>query len=677
MNSRLLLGVSLALCVCLAPLTLAAQESAAAPTIVAASHVVPSLINYNGVLKDSTGRTLTSLTGVTFLLYKDEQGGAPLWMETQNVTPDKSGHYSVQLGAASKNGIPPDLFMNGEARWLALQIGTEPEQARTLLVAVPYAMKSIDAQTLGGLPPSAFVLAAPPTTNPIASSATTAPSPSSPSVPPPTAVTTNGGTANTISMFTGAATIANSILTQTGTTAINVKGKLNLPASGTATASIGFNSRPEAFVASVFNSGTASPVAQTFQWQAEPMNNNTSAATGTLNLLYATGASVPVETGLKISGKGVFTFVPTQTFPGAGTVTSVGLSAPASDFSVTGSPVTKTGTLTLAWKAAPTNVDTANAIVKRDSTGSFNATNINASGQITVTSGTSLNPINVTATAANAAAIVGGSMGTGLTDGVLGASFSSGKGSSGVIGLDQNSNGSTGNYTTGVTGVTQNALGVGVLGYGVFSNNGQNDIGNYRAGVWGDDAAGAGVVATSDAGSGLIAANTSTAAPTLLAQNNTSASNSVIFRAAAPQVLSNGSSAFCQITTHGDMGCTGDIYQNSPANGLVKALVYFDPSQPAGSLKIVRCFNSALAEPAASTPPCGFTYAHLDVGINQIDFGFPVINRFPQVTAEIGAGVNGVSGLFGFPGAASQLNVYTFLSGSNNRIDAPFSLSVF
>jgi hypothetical protein len=63
----------------------------------------------------------------------------------------------------------------------------------------------------------------------------------------------------------------------------------------------------------------------------------------------------------------------------AGTVTSVGLSAPA-DFTVSGSPVTNSGTLALAWGVAPTPANTPNAIVKRDGSGNFSA------GAVTATS---------------------------------------------------------------------------------------------------------------------------------------------------------------------------------------------------------------------------------------------------------------------------------------------------
>ena len=79
MKSRSLRGVFALLCALLAPLILAAQESVTAPAVTAASQVVPNLISYNSILRDSSGRTLTSVTGVTFLLYSAEQAdGAEL-----------------------------------------------------------------------------------------------------------------------------------------------------------------------------------------------------------------------------------------------------------------------------------------------------------------------------------------------------------------------------------------------------------------------------------------------------------------------------------------------------------------------------------------------------------------------------------------------------------------------
>jgi hypothetical protein len=130
-----------------------AQQTVATNTNV----VVPPLMNFTGVLTDVNGKPLTEVTGVTFYLYKDQQSGVPLWMETQNVQPDETGHYSVRLGATSSSGLPSALFATGEAHWLGVQVQGQAEQVRILFLSVPYALKAADAETLGGMPASAFV----------------------------------------------------------------------------------------------------------------------------------------------------------------------------------------------------------------------------------------------------------------------------------------------------------------------------------------------------------------------------------------------------------------------------------------------------------------------------------------------------------------------------------------
>ncbi|HTZ97351.1 MAG TPA: hypothetical protein VMB18_13185 [Terriglobales bacterium] len=124
---------------------------------------IPRLIKFGGVVKDATGNPQT--IGITFSLFKDEQGGSPLWLETQNVQVDSQGHYSVYLGSTKSEGLPQDVFISGEAHWLGVQVQGQAEQARTLLLSVPYALKAGDAATIGGLPPSAFVLAYPDKSN--------------------------------------------------------------------------------------------------------------------------------------------------------------------------------------------------------------------------------------------------------------------------------------------------------------------------------------------------------------------------------------------------------------------------------------------------------------------------------------------------------------------------------
>jgi hypothetical protein len=426
-RSRILLLASALLC-----LWLNAQQ----PAWSAESAAVPRLMNFSGRATDAQGKAISGIVGVTFAIYKDQYEGSPLWLETQSITADAKGNYSVQLGATKPNGLPLDLFSSGQARWLGVTVSGGPEQPRVLLLSVPYALKAADAETVGGLPPSAFVLAAP--SNGVAAENPAASAGSVPNAAPPpsSAVTTSGGTASSFPIFTTGTNIQNGIMTQTGASAVNVLGKLNLPTTGTATPIGGKNSQPVTLTASVYNSAAGTAAAQNFRWQAEPVGNNTSTAGGSLNLLYGGGANPITETGFHIASNGRITFATGQIFPGTGSVTSVGLSAPGTDFTVSGSPVTKSGTLKFDWTVPPTNANTANAIVKRDASGNFTATTITATGQLfaqamsgngNAISGSSASPV--------ATVIYGGaSSSTGSTWGVEGETFSSDPGTAGVVG---------------------------------------------------------------------------------------------------------------------------------------------------------------------------------------------------------------------------------------------------
>lgn len=349
----------------------AAQNSAARTQV--ASDAIPRMIKFSGTAKDESGKPMSGILGVTFALYKEEQGGAPLWLETQNVQADAYGHYTVLLGATESKGLPLELFSAADAHWIATRISGHAEQSRILMLSVPYALKAADAETIGGLPPSAFVLAAPPAS--AGGSAETASANGNPVLAP---ALTGTGTTNAVPLWTSASNLGNSNITQVSGI-VSVADPLQLPATGTATAAGGKNSQPFDFLASSFSSSTSAAVNQHFRWQAQAVGNDTASPSGSLNLLYASGTGAPATTGFSIAANGRVSFAAGQTYPGAGSVTSVGLAAPSADFTVTGSPVTGAGTLNVAWKVAPTNNNTASAIVKRDASGNFSAGTITAS----------------------------------------------------------------------------------------------------------------------------------------------------------------------------------------------------------------------------------------------------------------------------------------------------------
>ena len=300
--------------------------------------LVPQLVNYSARAVDAAGKTMSGMVGITFSIYKDQYEGAALWVETQNVQIDAKGNYTVQLGAGSSNGLPLDLFASGEARWLGVRVNGGEEEPRVLLLSVPYALKAADAQTLGGLPASAFALATP------AGSSSSA-QPESSSTPSGSSGTSIGGsgTQNYLPLWIDSGDLGNSILYQTGTGSsakigINetkplftldvngqelVRGLFEMATQNYANKNKGYNSNPINLESSAFNSGTNKYTLNHFQWQAEPTGNNTSTPGATLNLLYGTDPASPTETGLSLNSKGVFTFASGQTFPGTGTLTGI------------------------------------------------------------------------------------------------------------------------------------------------------------------------------------------------------------------------------------------------------------------------------------------------------------------------------------------------------------------
>ncbi|MGO9274255.1 MAG: hypothetical protein ACLQOO_29135, partial [Terriglobia bacterium] len=226
----------------------AQSGSASGANSGAGASVVPRLIKFTGEMnpqisqikqtKESEDAKSQSpaVVGLSFSLFELREGGSPLWSESQKVQVDEQGRYTVLLGATQPEGLPLDLFTSGKALWLGVQpqLPGAVEQPRVLLVAVPYALKASDSDTLGGKPASAYALADAPTLVAATSGGGNSSSPSSlprtqytnptssgaPSAPQPGAtcssVTSDGAAAaNSIAMFTTACNLEASAITQT------------------------------------------------------------------------------------------------------------------------------------------------------------------------------------------------------------------------------------------------------------------------------------------------------------------------------------------------------------------------------------------------------------------------------------------------------------------------------
>jgi hypothetical protein len=462
-----------------------AQQTGSLSSAVTA---LPRLVRFNGTAKDLNGNPLTGVIGITFALYSEQNGGAPLWLETQNVQADGNGHYTVLLGASKPDGLPIDLFTSEQARWVGVQISGQAEQPRVLLVSAPYAFKAGDAETVGGLPASAFALARTPQAQADGSAGS---SPASrrallQTVPATNPEVTGKGSIGFVPLWDETSDLVDSAIFQKSS-------------------DIGIGTKIPAATLDV---------------------SGKSDIRDTLTLFpKATDATLVISgTTFKIDQTGKMTFVAGQTFPGAsGTVSSV-----ASGPGLTGGPITNSGTLSIAT-AGVTNSMLQNSTLKLTP-----GSGMTGGGSVALGGSTTL---GLKSCAANqvlefiSGAWACASAGTGTITGVTAGTDLTGGGASGKVTLNLDitkipqlatANSFTGNQNVkgtvtatstgnGVVGVTSSAGAFGVAGQspnsgvvGVSSATSQTGSGRGNAGVWGDTGAGAdsghaGVLGTADA----------------------------------------------------------------------------------------------------------------------------------------------------------------------------------
>jgi len=570
------------------PLGVFAQPAAKTAT------VVPRLVKFSGTLTGSAGKPLTGVQGVTFSVYEEQRGGSSVWMETQNVQADATGRYTVMLGSTRNEGIPAEVFASGQGRWLGVQAEGEAEQPRTLLVSVPYALKAVDAETLGGLPASAYALAGASNREGAAPAGGIVPQAGNASTAGAAKPNLSGtGTASYVPLWTNSTTLGTSVLYQSsgnllgvGTTsptaslevATHVADAVALAGVGNGSGGVGVEGSGAAYgVVGATNTSTGVAVKGvngSASGNTIGVYGGASSSTGTGvwgQALATSGASYGVvgETNSADIGIGVYGSAPGTSGAGvAGYATSAtgstdgvaGTSASTSGAGVWGSATATSGTASgvtglsastsgygVYGSATATSGGTAGV-------GGYSASTSGAAvyGSETATSGSNSGVSGYSASTSGYGVYGYATATTGYAYGVEGTSVSTS--GVGVYGIDTATSGST----IGVYGTIYSPTGVGVRGIGVTASaegGSHNPTAIGPPGVWGDSQAGFGIVGTSDYTTAVAAYGAATSSATLYAENDaTTNSSAVVLATYSPHY-----GGYCDIFANGNLQCSGSV----------------------------------------------------------------------------------------------------------------------
>jgi hypothetical protein len=547
---------------------------------------VPRLVKFSGALTDGGGKVLSGSVGVTFALYEEREGGAPVWMETQNVRADGNGKYTALLGAARNEGIPAEVFGSGQ-RWLGVQPQGEAERPRVLMTSVPYSLKAVDAETLGGLPASAFALAGTAGTSGtgagvasmVSSRAVTAPDSAKPAATP--AAVTGTGTAGTVPLWTSSTALGNSDILQsssnlgigrvapnarflaensagvgivgiststTGTTAIGVQGQ-DLETTGTTTGVVGLVASDAGTgvqgQANATSGTTFGVVGDNSSSAGYGVAGNASATTGdTTGVLGQT----PSNAGTGVWGNATATSG--NTFGVSGTNASdSGVAVDGEANAATGSTVGVYGTAVSdsgygVWGNATAKSGTTIGVYGQGSS----AGGYGVEGQNTASSGSAVGVYGKAVSSTGTAVEGNATATTGETTGV-GGLVASTEGT-GVAGAAS----ATSGETYGVAGGAVSDVGVGVYGISIAQSAiGKDFAGTTPSGVWGDTNSGtAAVLGTAGDTPAIVGYNNANSQATLYVENQTTAPIGTV-------LATQGSGGYCDIFTNGNLACSGSV----------------------------------------------------------------------------------------------------------------------
>jgi hypothetical protein len=352
---RCVLGVMFLLAV---GLPLGGQTRANNGALVATDSVggssLPVIVKLSGSMQEFGGTIPPGFRGMTFALYQDQTGGVPLWMETQTVSVDNQGRFTVLLGSTSTNGIPASAFASAEPRWVSLTLDDGADRPRVELSSVPYAFKASDADTLGGKNSGEFVsqqqlnsllsilkwptpIPWPPVSFPGISptfEATAAVGPSFVSAAtsgPPFQVKSevlvpnlNADLLHGLSDSAFAKLIGNNSFLGSQ----NFAGGIDMPASSLEpNTPNSFDSAPLDFESSSPGPQPNTVMTQRFRWESQSLAPASNGPTAHLSLSFGADGANPSSTGLSINSDGSINFAPGQQLPTSAVLAAISAGA--------------------------------------------------------------------------------------------------------------------------------------------------------------------------------------------------------------------------------------------------------------------------------------------------------------------------------------------------------------
>jgi hypothetical protein len=573
--------------------------NAVATTTAATTAQVPRLVRFSGTATDVGGNAASSIVGVTFSLYAEQTGGAPLWSEVQNVQVDRAGHYTAMLGSSKPDGLPLNLFTAAQAQWLGVRVEAQAEQPRIMLLSVPYALKAADAETFGGKPPSAFMPASGSEAN---SSANRSGLNNNVKNEHPLNLS-GSGTTNYVPLWTSASNLTSSVIyqssgheigigttsptsplevtgsnsnsivdvTQNSSSGVGIYGKA-VSTSGTSIGMQGTSGSPQGVGVAGANTATQGIAIGVGGTSSSPTGIAVEGhSTSTTGVNYGVSGTSASPTGVGVTGQNSNT-----TGAGFGVV---GYSSSSSGTGVAGEASSTTGVVYGVEGTTPSPEGVGVYGLNTSTTGfavgvygiNDSTSGVGVLGTANATTGAAFGMKGTTASSAGVGVYGVATTTTGHNIGVEGTVASST--GLGVFGTATDTTGAT----AGVAGSVGSIGGVGVYGIGVIPSVEGGSVLERPIGVWGDtDQDGAGVVGSADNGIGVAGYNKAPSIATADFQNDETT------RIDTPVLVTRGGhfDGFCLIDVSGNLACIGTKSAVVPVDGGARKVALYAVEAP-------------------------------------------------------------------------------------------------